>query len=49
METDRPKTNQKSKNHNWEPRAEEAATGDGERQSRSQEEKVFDWNRRKMI
>lgn len=45
METDRTKTNQKFKNHNWEARTEEAVTRDDERQFRSQEEKVFDWNR----
>lgn len=46
MKTNRTKANQKFANHSWETRAEEAATGVGERQSRSQE-KVFDWNRRK--
>lgn len=48
METDRTKTNQKFKNHNWETRTEEAVIRDDERQFRSQEEKVFDWNRGKL-
>jgi len=47
MQTDIHKANQKFKNYGQKPRTEERVAWDGERQSRSQEDKLFHWSMRK--